>query len=158
MMKAPRNTATPGAEAMASRRASARPPWPRPIPRHGFPILFPLAILLLFASPVLAGPRDTQWKAVQDAVNRGLPKTAITNLEPTIQAALKDKAYAEAVKAIGKKIVLEGNIQGNKPEEKIVRLEADTICVHGDTPNSVVLARQVRAALEAAGVVVRAFS
>lgn len=35
---------------------------------------------------------------------------------------------------------------------------AESICVHGDTPNSVVLARQVRAALEAAGVVVRAFS
>ena len=54
-----------------------------------------------------------------------MPKTAITNLEPIIQGALKDKAYAEAVKAIGKKITLEGNIQGNKPEEKITRLEAE---------------------------------
>ena len=38
---------------------------------------------------------------------------------------MKDKAYAEAVKAIGEKIALEGNIQGNKPEEKITRLEAE---------------------------------
>ncbi len=72
-----------------------------------------------------AGPRDAQWKAVEDAVKKGLPKTAITNLEPIIQAALKDKAYAEAVKAIGEKIALEGNVQGNKPEEKIIRLQAE---------------------------------
>ena len=39
-----------------------------------------------------------------------------------------------------------------------VALDAESICVHGDTPNSVQLARAVRAALEAAGVGVRAFS
>src|SRR5262249_26917945 len=39
--------------------------------------------------------------------------------------AIKDKKYAEAVKAIGKKIALEGTIQGNKPEEKITRMEAE---------------------------------
>jgi uncharacterized protein YfaS (alpha-2-macroglobulin family) len=76
-------------------------------------------------SPLQAGPRDAQWQKVEDAIKKGLPKTAITNLEPIIQAALKDKAYAEAVKAIGEKIALEGNIQGNKPEEKITRLEAE---------------------------------
>ncbi|HYV31083.1 MAG TPA: hypothetical protein VEO53_08280, partial [Candidatus Binatia bacterium] len=35
------------------------------------------------------------------------------------------RAYGEAAKAIARKIVLEGNIQGNKPEEKITRLEAE---------------------------------
>ena len=75
--------------------------------------------------PLRAGPRDAQWQQVEDAIKKGLPKTAITNLEPIIQGALKDKAYAEAVKAIGEKIALEGNIQGNKPEEKITRLEAE---------------------------------
>ncbi|HEY5480382.1 MAG TPA: alpha-2-macroglobulin family protein, partial [Verrucomicrobiae bacterium] len=75
--------------------------------------------------PLQAGPRDAQWQQVEEAIKKGLPKTAITNLEPIIQGALKDKAYAEAVKAIGQKIALEGNIQGNKPEEKITRLEAE---------------------------------
>jgi UPF0271 protein len=37
-----------------------------------------------------------------------------------------------------------------------VRLRADTLCLHGDTPNAVALARAVRGALEAAGVAVRA--
>ena len=72
-----------------------------------------------------AGPRDAQWKTVEEAIQKGLPKTAITNLEPIIAGTMKDKAYAEAVKAIGQKIALEGNIQGNKPEEKITRLEAE---------------------------------
>ncbi|HKQ37278.1 MAG TPA: MG2 domain-containing protein, partial [Verrucomicrobiae bacterium] len=82
-----------------------------------------LAILLTCRSS--AAPRDAQWKKVEEAINSGLPKTAIAELEPIIQSALRDKAYGEAVKAIGRKLVLEGNIQGNKPEEKITRLEAE---------------------------------
>ncbi len=69
-------------------------------------------------------PRPQQWKKVEDAIAKGLPKTAIQELEPIIASALRDKAYPEAIKAIGKKIVLEGNIQGNKPEEKILRMQA----------------------------------
>ena len=38
----------------------------------------------------------------------------------------------------------------------IVPLEADTICVHGDTPGSDDLAEKIRAGLEAAGVTVKA--
>src|SRR5437879_13874341 len=78
-------------------------------------------IVLLFMNMVVlatfAATRDAQWKKVEEAIKQGLPKTAITNLEPIIVGAMKDKAYAEAVKAIGQKIALEGNIQGNKPEE-----------------------------------------
>ena len=38
----------------------------------------------------------------------------------------------------------------------IVQLEADTVCVHGDTPGAAALASRLRAGLEAAGVTVRA--
>jgi UPF0271 protein len=38
----------------------------------------------------------------------------------------------------------------------VVPLDADTICVHGDTPGSDALAASLRAALESAGVVVKA--
>ena len=87
--------------------------------------LFSTFAFLAMNFSLLAASRDAQWKQVEDAASKGLPQSAITNLEPIIQGALKDKAYAEAVKAIGRKLVLEGNIQGNKPEEKIVRLEAE---------------------------------
>ncbi|MDP7301546.1 MAG: hypothetical protein QGG09_00500, partial [Pirellulaceae bacterium] len=78
-------------------------------------------ILLLFTTVAIAwvGPRDSQWKEVDEAMKKGLPKTAIEKLSPIIDAAIKDKAYAEAIKAIGKKIALEATIQGNKPEEKV---------------------------------------
>ncbi|HPM80284.1 MAG TPA: alpha-2-macroglobulin family protein [Candidatus Anammoximicrobium sp.] len=86
-----------------------------------------LSVVLLSVSFLLAlaGTRDGQWKQVDEAMSQGLPKTAIEKLEPIIRAAIEEKAYAEAIKAIGRKIVLEGNIQGNKPEEKITRLQAE---------------------------------
>jgi uncharacterized protein YfaS (alpha-2-macroglobulin family) len=74
---------------------------------------------------IAASPREDQWKKVDEAVAKGLPKTAIEHLQPIIDGALKDKAYPEAIKAIAKRISLEGSIEGNKPEEKIVRLEAE---------------------------------
>lgn len=70
-------------------------------------------------------PRAAQWKKVDEAVNKGLPQTAIKELEPIIESAIKDKAYPEAIKAIARKIGLEGNIQGNKPEERITRMKAE---------------------------------
>ena len=74
---------------------------------------------------LFGGARDALWKDVDAAVKKGLPKTAITNLDLIITGAMKDQAHAEAVKAIGQKIALEGNIQGNKPEEKITRMQAE---------------------------------
>ena len=84
--------------------------------------------VLVFASlmtNISAGPRDAQWKLVDEAANQGLPKTAIERLEPIIAGAMADKSYAEAITAISRKIALEGNIQGNKPEEKILRMQAE---------------------------------
>ena len=63
--------------------------------------VFAFLLLNTAVLSVAAGPRDAEWKKVEEAIQKGLPKTAITNLEPIIQGALKDKAYAEAVKAIG---------------------------------------------------------
>src|SRR5260221_12082949 len=84
-----------------------------------------LVIILGMSSFGWTAARDAQWKKVDDAISKGLPKTAIQELEPIIRDALKEKAYGEAVKAISRRIVLEGVIQGNKPEEKITRLEAE---------------------------------
>ncbi|MCU0857101.1 MAG: MG2 domain-containing protein [Pontiellaceae bacterium] len=83
-------------------------------------------LMTLALNTAFAGPRDEQWKKVQNAISNGLPKTAIEEIEPIISGAMKDKAYAEAIKAIGMKIAFEGNIEGNKPEEKITRMQAET--------------------------------
>jgi hypothetical protein len=71
------------------------------------------------------GERAAQWRKVTDAINKGLPQTAIKEIEPIIASALKDKDYPEAIKAIAKLIAYEGMIQGNKPEERITRMKAE---------------------------------
>ena len=82
-------------------------------------------LLLVTAYSSAAGPRDGLWKQVDEAIEKGLPRTAITVLDQIIPEAVQDQAYAEATKAICQKIALEGQIQGGKAEEKIVRLEAE---------------------------------
>ena len=69
-----------------------------------------LALCFCFVSGLAPGaPRDAQWKEVDEAQKKGLPKTAIEKLNPLIVDAMKDRAWAEAIKAIGYKgwIVLE---------------------------------------------------
>lgn len=92
----------------------------------------PAAIAALALVPILlvsfgAAPdaRDEQWKAVEEAVNKGLPKTAIEKVQPILEATIKEKAWPEAIKAMARKIALEGEIQGNKPEERIIRIQAE---------------------------------
>ncbi len=84
-----------------------------------------LLTVFVMTSASFAGPRDDLWKQVDQAMQKGLPQTAIERLEPIIAGAIQDKSYAEAIKAIGRKIALEGTIQGNLPEEKIVRLQEE---------------------------------
>ena len=76
-------------------------------------------LLVAFTCIVNAGPLDAQWKEVEEAVQKGLPKTAIEKLGPIIEGALADKAYAEAVKAIGKKIAWEGTFRRTSPRRKV---------------------------------------
>jgi UPF0271 protein len=40
----------------------------------------------------------------------------------------------------------------------LARIEAQSICVHGDSPGAVSMARRVRARIEASGLAVRSFS
>ena len=84
-----------------------------------------VAVLLAANDPPTPSPRSAMWKKVDDAVNKGLPKTAIQELGPIVEAALKEKAYPEAIKAIAKRIALEGTIEGNKPEERVTRMKAE---------------------------------
>ncbi len=81
--------------------------------------------LINAADPPAKLSKAQNWKAYDAALKKGLPKTAITHLEPIIAQTLRDKDYAEAIKAIGKKMALESNIQGNKAQEKIRRMEAE---------------------------------
>lgn len=68
--------------------------------------------------------REALWKEVADAESKGLPKTAIKSVEAIIESARRTKAWPDLARALCRKIVLEGNIAGNKPEEKIQALQS----------------------------------
>jgi hypothetical protein len=88
---------------------------------------FALAVFtaaVAFAASSLAGNNDADWKKVEDAVRRGLPRTAIEALEPIMARAIAEENFPEAARAIARRIVLEGTIEGNRPEERIVRMQA----------------------------------
>ncbi len=83
-----------------------------------------LAILAGMQLSVLAATNRIElWQQTEDAIEQGLPRTAIEHIEPLITAALEAEAWAEAARAITLKIALEGNIEGNRAEERIQRLE-----------------------------------
>jgi len=84
-----------------------------------------LGLTLLATNMAAQTDRPDQWKKVEKAIQKGLPKSAIEALDPIIASAIQDKAYPEAIKALAQKIQLEGTIQGNKPEEKVTRLAAE---------------------------------
>jgi len=85
--------------------------------------VFRSALALLASLTVAAATSETDWKKVYEARDKGLPKTGIEELNPIIAEALQNKRYAEAIKAIGMKVAFEGNIEGNKAEEKVTRLQ-----------------------------------
>lgn len=94
---------------------------------------------LRFAAEAFA---DRAYAADGTLVPRGRPGAVI------MDAAL---AAARAVS-----IAREGRVAA--ADGSIVALAADTICLHGDTPGAVEHARAVRAALESAGIAVRALA
>jgi hypothetical protein len=70
------------------------------------------------------GDRPAAWKAIQQALEEGKPKTAIEKLAGIEQAAITEKAWAEAARAIATRILAEtGDRPGDDPE-RVIRLAA----------------------------------
>ena len=63
-----------------------------------------ITLTLLYAVEPPPAPKLSKaahWEAYEAALKKGLPKTAITHLDPIIEKTLADKDYAEAIKAHG---------------------------------------------------------
>jgi len=88
-------------------------------------VLGGMVALIVLPRQVKGAPDAATTKALEEAMRKGQPKTALEILEPILARALKYRNYPRAIKLTGQKIALEGIIQGNKPEEKIVRLQAE---------------------------------
>ena len=88
---------------------------------------------LRVASEVFA---DRAFNPDGTLVPRSQPGAVIKDLEKVVAASLKMVLEGKAVAVTGKEI----------------RIRADTICLHGDTPGAVELARNLRERIDAAGV------
>ena len=114
------------------------------------------------ALPVLGLPGSVLLEAAADA---GLP---------VVQEAFADRAYTRDGRLVPRsepgsvlhdpdavadrvlRIVRDHVVRSVDGHD--VEVEAASVCIHGDTPGAVAMARRVRAALESAGVQIRAFA
>ena len=72
-----------------------------------------------YSEPRFPKERIPMWKQVEEAVGKGLPKTAIEKLDEIIEQTLRDQAYPESALAIARKIRLQSDIQGGNPAQAI---------------------------------------
>lgn len=118
------------------------------------------------------GDFDPSLPVVGLARSRFVQRAAEAGLR-TVAEAFADRAYTPAGTLVDRRepgavltdpseiadrmlrLVTEGEVIA--VDGRVVMVEADSICVHGDTPGAVEMARRVRATVEGAGVEVRAF-
>lgn len=82
---------------------------------------------------------DRGYLADGSLVPRGAPGALLDDPDVVAERALRLATQGEVVAVSG----------------EVVRSEAASLCVHGDSPGAVAMARAVRSALDAAGIVVR---
>lgn len=75
--------------------------------------------------PGMAGSREKPWEEVKQAVEKGLPKTASEKLRQISGEARGEKAFPEAIRALGWALSLEAQIEGFQPVEGIRKLQAE---------------------------------
>jgi uncharacterized protein YfaS (alpha-2-macroglobulin family) len=64
------------------------------------------------------------WREVNQAKADGLPRSAVAKLEQIVRLADNQGLEKEWLLALSEKIFLEGSVEGNRPEERIRRLQA----------------------------------
>ena len=112
-----------------------------------------LPLLGLAGSAVERASADAGLRFVREAfVDRGYRADG-TLVPRTDAAALLTDATEIAERAV--RMVTEGTVDA--VDGAAVRLEVDSLCVHGDTPGAVAMARAVRSALDAAAIHVEPF-
>ena len=113
-----------------------------------------LKLLTLPGSVAMGRARSAGIEAVGEAfADRGYRDDARLQPRSEDDAVISDTAR---VAARGLRLVREGVVEA--VSGKVIPVEARSLCVHGDTPGAVELAGALRAALEGAGVELRAFT
>lgn len=113
-----------------------------------------LSLVALAGSPLLGWARAQGLRVVAEAfADRAyMPDGSLVSRRQAGSVLHDPQEVAERMLRLAKEGVVTA-IDGST-----VSIQADSICVHGDSPGAVEMARQVRLLLEGAGVVVRSFA
>lgn len=112
-----------------------------------------LALVVLAGSPLQDWARSAGLRVVAEAfADRGYTPQGTLVSRRAPGAVLHD---ANVVAARMLRLVQEGVVEA--VDGSLARVQADSICVHGDSPDAVAMARAVREVLSKAGVVLRPF-
>jgi uncharacterized protein YfaS (alpha-2-macroglobulin family) len=84
-----------------------------------------LVLFVILFSLTIPASTNRYWDKAEEASRNGLPKTAVENLDKIIEITLREENYSEWIQALTRKIVMEGTIQGNKPEIKVKILKKE---------------------------------
>ncbi|GHC96104.1 UPF0271 protein [Pseudorhodoferax aquiterrae] len=113
-----------------------------------------LVLVALAGAPLVNWAREAGLTVVSEAfADRAYTPEGTLVSRREKGAVLHD---AQAVAARMLRLAREGVVEAI--DGSSVRVQADSICVHGDSPGAVAMAREVRAVLEQAGVAVQAFA
>lgn len=81
--------------------------------------------VLFFSSLLMAQTQDDRWPQVDEHVKKRLPQSAIGVLKEIEAKAKTEKRWAEAARALGYRLVMEDEIQGDHTVSKIQLLEKE---------------------------------
>lgn len=113
-----------------------------------------LILVALAGSPLVSLAREQGLKVVAEAfADRAYHADGTLVSRREAGAVLHDP---EQVAQRMLKLINEGGVES--VEGEFTRIEADSICVHGDSPGAIEMARQIRATLEHNGIAIRSFS
>ncbi len=115
------------------------------------------AVLDVDADMILVALAGSQWVDLASEMGLRVAREAFADRAFTAQGTLVPRSQAGAVvhdvdEVVRRsvKMVTEGRVTAITGEE--IEIHADSLCLHGDTPGAVEMARAVREGLEAAGV------
>lgn len=92
-------------------------------------------------------------------VPRGVRPTGAYNADGTlVSRRLPDAVIADPAEVAARVLRMVCEHEVVAIDGTVVPLNADSVCVHGDSPSAVAMARAVRARLESEGVAIRAFA
>ncbi|MGR3200173.1 MAG: LamB/YcsF family protein [Paracoccus sp. (in: a-proteobacteria)] len=113
-----------------------------------------LLMMGLAGAPILDRARAAGLRVVAEAFADRAYGPDGTLVPRSVQGAVLDDHDAIAARMV--RLATEGIVEAQ--DGTLLRLGADSICVHGDSPAAVVTAGHIRAALAAAGVRIAAFA